>query len=66
MAARTGVAQFAGSGSTKWKTTGSIPSQGTCLGCRFGPKQGCVPEATDLSLSLSISLSLSPAHPPQL
>ena len=39
---------------------GSIPGQGTCLGCRFGSQSGCIEAATDQCFSLtSIFLSLS-------
>ena len=33
----TGMAQWGEQHPTKRKVTGSIPGQGTCLGCRFGP-----------------------------
>ena len=36
----TSVAQWVGHHFTKRKVDGSIPVQGTCLGCRFGPGQG--------------------------
>ena len=42
---------------------GSIPSQGTYLGCSFNPWLKCVQETTDcvshINVSLSLSLSLS-------
>ena len=38
--ALTGVVQLVGCRPTKWKVTGSIPGQGTCVGCRFGPQSG--------------------------
>ena len=38
---------------------GLIPGQGPCLGCRFGPPAGGVPEATNLtSMFPSLSFSL--------
>ena len=43
-----------------------IPSQGTCLGCRFVPQSGHVQETTDLWFSLTLmilSLSFSPSSP---
>ena len=40
--ALTGVAQLVGCCPVKQKATDLIPSQGTCLGCRFGPWLGCV------------------------
>ena len=43
-----------------WKVTGSIPSQGTCLGSGPGPCLGPVQEAADWSFSrTSIFLALS-------
>ena len=46
---------------------GSIPGQGTYLGCVFDPPQGYVQEATDRCSSLtSIFLSLSFSLPPPL
>lgn len=40
---------------------GSIPGQGTRLGCRFGSQLGCQEEATDRHFSLPLMfLSLSP------
>ena len=35
-----GVAQWIGSWSVNQRVTGSIPSQGTCLGCRTSPQWG--------------------------
>ena len=34
------------------KVASSIPGQGPCLGCRFGPWSGCMHEGTDQHLSL--------------
>ena len=34
------VAQLAGLCPANWKVVGSIPSQGTCLGCSLVPSQG--------------------------
>ena len=51
-----------------WKVTGSIPGQGTCLGCRFSPRLGhmwkvidwCFPiTSTFLSLSFSLPSPIS-------
>ena len=56
MLALASVAQLVGAG--------SIPSQGTCLGCRFSLRSAHVQEATDQFLSLvnvSLHLSLSPS-----
>ena len=38
--ALTGVAQLVGCHPVKWKVPGSIPGQGICLGCWFGPWLG--------------------------
>ena len=56
--ALTDVAQLVGCHPVKWKVTGLIPGQGTCLGCRFGPPSGRVQEATNQSTFLSLSFSL--------
>ena len=49
----------------KWKAAGSIPHQGTCLGCGPGPRLGvCERQPIDVSLSHScFSPSLSPSLP---
>ena len=49
----TGVAQLVGCCSAKQKVAGSIPSQGTCLGCGFRPSSGHIQEATEQSFSLT-------------
>ena len=41
------------------KVAGSIPVQGTCLGCRFSPQSGHVREATNQCLS-HVDVSLPP------
>lgn len=57
-------------GSVGWRTVlcterlGSIPFQGTCLGCQFHPRSGCMGEAADRCVSpeltfLSLPSSLS-------
>ena len=39
------------------KITSSIPSQGTCLGCRPGPRVGvCERQLIDVSLTHDVSL----------
>ena len=49
----TGVAQWVGRLLAKQKVTGSVPSQGTCLGCGFGPSHGvCERQPIDVSLPL--------------
>ena len=40
-----GVAQWIEHWPVNQRVTGSIPSQGTCLGCRPGPHSGDVQEA---------------------
>ena len=46
-----GVAQWDGHHPANQKVTGSIPSQGTCLGCRPGPQLGaCERQLIDVSL----------------
>ena len=47
MVALTGMAQLVEHHPAKQKVTGSIPGQGTHLGCGLGPQSGCVPEATN-------------------
>ena len=50
--------------SQKVKGRGSIPGQSTCLGCRFGPRLGSVPQAADHCVShWCFSPSLSPSLP---
>ena len=55
-----GVALTAGHRPANQKVTGSIPGQGTCLSCRFGPQLGQVQEATNRCFSPSLSPSLPP------
>ena len=45
--ALTSVAQWVGHHLAKQKATGSVPNQGTCLGCGFGPWSGHLQEVTD-------------------
>ena len=60
--ALTGVAQLVGLPSAKQKVTGSIPGQGTRLGCRFGPQLGvCKRQPIDVSL---LYQCISPFLPP--
>ena len=40
MPAQTSVAQVVGAASHKPEGRGSIPGQGTCLACGFGPRSG--------------------------
>ena len=55
------VPQLAEALSSKLKGYGLIPSQGTCLGCRFGPWLGCVErQLIDVFLTLMFLLFLSP------
>ena len=54
----TGVAQLAGHCPTKGNVVGSIPGQGTCLGCGPGPQLGaCERQLVDIS---HIDVSLPP------
>ena len=52
------MVQLVGVSSLHQKAAGSIPGQGTYLGCRFDPRWRCVQEATDQCFSL-ISMFLS-------
>ena len=52
--ALTGMALLVGHHPSKWKFTGSNPSQGTCMGCRFSPWSGHIREATGQCLSLTL------------
>ena len=58
--ALTGMVEMVGHRSAKQKVAGSIPGQGPCLGCGFGPRLGHIQEATDQYLSLT-SMFLSPS-----
>ena len=55
-----GVAQWIEHWPVNQRVTSSIPSQGTCLGCRPGPQQGTMWEATT---QWCLSPSLSPFIP---
>ena len=61
MIALAGVAQCIDYEPVNQRVTGSIPSQGTCLGCRPGPQQGVHERQPhiDVCPSLSPSLPLS-------
>ena len=64
--ALTGVAQLVWHCPAKPNVAGSIPGQGTCLGCGFNPQLEHIQEATDPCLSLSsmfLSLSVSLLSP---
>ena len=51
--------------SAKWSVTVSIPGQGSCLGCGFGPRWGCIQETTDQCFtSMFLSASLPPFPSP--
>ena len=43
------------------KVTGSIPSQGTCLGCRLGPQWGPCERQPHIDVSLPLFLPPSPS-----
>ena len=63
--APTGVAQLVGYHSENKKVNGSIPSQGTCLSCRFGPQLRHVQKAASQLMFLSpIDVSLPLPLPP--
>ena len=51
------MAQLVGCHPANQKVTSSIPSQGTCLGCRFGPQSGHIWEAINRCFSLFPSFS---------
>ena len=55
------VAQLVGGPLAKLKLAGSIPGQGTCLGCRPGPPLGHVEEATLIDVSLPLFLHPFPS-----
>ena len=57
------MAQWVGHHPTKRKVAGSIPSEGTCLGCRPGPHLGaCERRLVDVALARRrFSPSLSPS-----
>ena len=59
------MAQTVGCHPTKRKVTGSIPGQGTCLGCGFSPwVRACERQSIDVSLSHPCFFpSLSPSLP---
>ena len=51
-----GVAQWIEGWPMNQKIAGSIPSQGTCLGCRPGPQWGECERQPHLDVSLALSL----------
>ena len=63
-----GVAQWTECQPGNQRVAGSIPSQGTRLGCRPGPQLGaCVKQLLDVSLTHQcFSLSLFPSPSPPL
>ena len=54
-----GVAQWIGCWPAKKTVTGSIPSQGTCLGCQPGPQWEACQRQPPIDVSLSPSPPLS-------
>ena len=54
------MGQLVGCHPAKWKVTGSIPGQGTCPGCRFGPHSAHKRETTYECFSLT-SMFLFPS-----
>ena len=60
-----GVAQWIGCQPVNQRVAGSIPSQGTCLGCEPGPQLVCERQLIDVSFTHQcFSLPLSP-YPPK-
>ena len=58
------VTQLAAASSCELKVAGSMPSQSTCLGCRFSPWSGCMRGNQLMYLSyINISVPLSPSLP---
>ena len=51
-----GVAQWIEHGTANQRVAGSIPSQGTCLGCRPGPQQGVCKRQPHIDVSLPLFL----------
>ena len=51
--ALTSVVQLVGHHPTDQRVARSIPSQGTCLSCGFGPQSGCLREGTNRCFSLT-------------
>ena len=49
------MAQLVGVSSTHQKVVGSIPGQGTCLGCELNTWSGLMQEATNRCCSFSLS-----------
>ena len=58
--ALTGVAQWTEHQNAKQRVAGSIPSQGTWLGCRSGPQQGAREGQPHIDVSLPLFLSSFP------
>ena len=56
-----GVAQWIECRPAKQGVTGSIPSQGTCLGCRPGPQQGARERQPHMDVSLPLFLPPLPS-----
>ena len=51
-----GVAQWIEGRSVNQRVTGSIPSQGTCLGCGPGPQRGAHERQPHIDVSLPLFL----------
>ena len=51
-----GVAQWIELVPANRRVTGSIPSQGTCLGCRLDPQEGAHERQPHIDVSLPLSL----------
>ena len=51
-----GVAQWTECGPAKQRVAGSIPSQGTCVGCEPGPQEGACERQLHIDVSLPLFL----------
>ena len=61
VSALAGVAQWTVCGPANQRVAGSIPSQGTCLGCRSGPQKGARERQPDIDVSLPLFLPPFPS-----
>ena len=56
-----GVAQWTEHQPVNWRVASSIPSQGTCLGCRLGPQYGAQERQPHIDVSLPLFLPPFPS-----
>ena len=61
LSALAGVAQWIGYQRVNQRVTGSIPSQGTCLGCGPGPQWGAHERQPHIDVSLPLFLPPFPS-----